>query len=111
MQIRNLQQLPEDVNFSTSLRDRRVSFWMFVFFKLFFGIASILASQKKVLKNCDCWRIFDKDAKKFGNIFLKFSVSIGAKDWKSCRSRKTLQNEYLVAKFCFDTAENEPSKV
>ena len=38
-------------------------------------------------------------------------VRSGAKDWKSCRSQKTLKNEYLVAKFGFDTAENEPSKV
>ena len=29
----------------------------------------------------------------------------------SCRSRKMLQNEYLVAKFGFDTAENEPQEV
>ena len=27
----------------------------------------------------------------------------------SCRSRKMLQNEYLLAKIGFDTAENEPS--
>ena len=64
-----------------------------------------------MLKNRDFCRILDKNAKKFEDFFLKISVSIGAKDWKSCRSRKTLQNEYLVAKFCFDTAENEPSKV
>ena len=29
----------------------------------------------------------------------------------SCRSRKMLQNEYLVAKFGFDTAKNEPRQV
>ena len=29
----------------------------------------------------------------------------------SCRSRKTLKNEYLVAKFGFDTAKNEPRQV
>ena len=28
-----------------------------------------------------------------------------------CRSRRELSNEYLPAKFGFDTAENEPSKV
>ena len=27
-----------------------------------------------------------------------------------CRSRRELSNEYLLAKFGFDTAENEPSK-
>ena len=29
----------------------------------------------------------------------------------SCRSRKMLQNEYLVAKFGFDTAKNESRQV
>ena len=29
----------------------------------------------------------------------------------SCRSRRELSNEYLLAKFGFDTAENEPCKV
>ena len=28
-----------------------------------------------------------------------------------CRSRRELSNEYLLAKFGFGTAENEPSKV
>ena len=28
-----------------------------------------------------------------------------------CRSRRELSNEYLLAKFGFDTAENEPCKV
>ena len=46
-QIRNLQQLPKDVNFSISLRDRRENFSMFVFFMLFSGIALILISKKK----------------------------------------------------------------
>ena len=54
---------------------------------------------------------FGKNAKKFEDVFLKISVSIGAKDWKSCRSRKMLKNEYLVAKIGVDTAENELSKV
>ena len=35
----------------------------------------------------------------------------GAKEYKSCRSRQELSNEYLLAKIGFDTAENEPSKV
>ena len=29
----------------------------------------------------------------------------------SCRSRQELPHEYLLAKFGFDTAENEPLKV
>ena len=32
------------------------------------------------------------------------------KIWKFCRTRKTLQNEYLVAKIGVDIAENGPSK-
>ena len=28
-----------------------------------------------------------------------------------CRSRRELSNEYLLAKFGFDTAENEPCEV
>jgi len=28
-----------------------------------------------------------------------------------CRSRRELSNEYLLAKFGFDTAENEPLKI
>ena len=35
----------------------------------------------------------------------------GAKEYKSCRSRQELSNEYLLAKIGFDTAENEPLKV
>ena len=35
----------------------------------------------------------------------------GAKVRKSCSARKMLQNEDFVAKLCFDTAENEPSKL
>ena len=37
--------------------------------------------------------------------------SKGAKERKSDRSRQELSNEYLVAKFGFDTAENKPSEV
>ena len=65
----------------------------------------------KSVENSRFLQNFGKKCEKVWRFFLKISVSIGAKDWKSCRSRKTLQNEYLVAKFCFDTAENEPSKV
>ena len=47
-------------------------------------------------------------------LFLVFLLdSKGAKvcKCKSCRSRQELSNEYLLAKFGFDTAENEPLKV
>ena len=43
--------------------------------------------------------------------FTKIWIRSGAKVFESCRSRKMLQNEYLVVKIGFDTAENEPSKV
>ena len=39
---------------------------------------------------------------------LKNWILSGAKVCKSCRSRKMLKNEYLVAKIGVDTAENEP---
>ena len=35
----------------------------------------------------------------------------GAKACKSCRSPQELSNEHLLAKFGFDTADNEPCKV
>ena len=42
---------------------------------------------------------------------LNFRVSSGAKMRISCRARKTLQNEQLVAKIGVDTDENEPSEI
>ena len=35
----------------------------------------------------------------------------GAKECQSCRSRKMLQNEYLIARIGADAEENEPSKI
>ena len=52
-----------------------------------------------------------KNPKKFDDFFLRFSVLRGAKECQCCRSRKMLQNEYLVAKIGADVEENEPSKV
>ena len=47
-----------------------------------------------------------------GALFMVFqSDSKGAKACTSCRSRQELSSEYLLAKFCVDTAENEPLKV
>ena len=43
--------------------------------------------------------------------FLNAERCKGAKACKSCRSRQELSNEYLVAKFGFDTAENGLLKV
>ena len=42
------------------------------------------------------------------SFLLKLWILSGAKVDKSIRSRKMLQNEYLVAKIGVDTAENEP---
>ena len=39
--------------------------------------------------------------------FFPLRLQKGAKECKSDRSRQELSNEYLVAKFGFDTAENE----
>jgi hypothetical protein len=50
-------------------------------------------------------------SKKFGDFVFYFPILWGENLKQSCRSRKTLQNEYLVAKIGVDTAENEPSQV
>ena len=52
----------------------------------------------------------------FHSILLEGAARRGAvlskkKGKKKGKKRKTLQNEYLVAKIGFDTADNEPSKV
>ena len=49
--------------------------------------------------------------RKFDEIWLKVQGPIGAKARQSSRSRQELSNEYFLAKFGFDTAENEPLKV
>ena len=41
---------------------------------------------------------------------IKNLICSGAKDCKSCRSRKMEKHEYLLSKIGFDTAENEPFK-
>ena len=64
-------------------------------------VHALFFSRKKIRKN----------AKKFYEILLRFSLSTGAKECQSCRSRKMLKNAYLDAKIGFDTEENEPSKV
>ena len=42
---------------------------------------------------------------------LKCWVWNGAEVYKSCRAWKMLPNAYFLAKFRFDTAENEPAKI
>ena len=63
---------------------------------------------RKIANFC---RNFSKNAKMSDDFLLRFSVSSGAKVWYSCRSRKMLKNDYLLAKIGADTAENEPPKV
>ena len=47
-------------------------------------------------------------AKIVTTFLLEFWDLSGAKECESCRSRKALQNDYLIAKIGVDTAENEP---
>ena len=49
--------------------------------------------------------------KKFDEIWLNVLLLSGAKACKSCRSRQEFSNEYLLAKFGFDTAEKESLKI
>ena len=54
---------------------------------------------------------FARSAGKFQTDFLrKFWDCSGAKECTSCRAWKMLSNAYFLAKFRFDTAENEPAK-
>ena len=73
------------------------------------------------------WKFLPKNAKNFDDFFLNYRGLSGAKACKSCRSRQELSNEslflnllfetdsysnaYFLAKFGFDTADNEPCKV
>ena len=65
-------------------------------------------------KFCDICEIFAEFSRKllfFQTDFLrKFWDCSGAEVCKSCRAWKMLSNAYFLAKFRFDTAENEPAK-
>ena len=59
-----------------------------------------------------------KNSSKFCRILSIFLQNLNKKcDWRAvqmgalCRSRRELSNAYLLAKFGFDTAENEPCEV
>ena len=56
-------------------------------------------------------KFYEKNSKNHSDFDCVFLVRSGAKACVSCRTRKMLSNEYLLVKFGFDTAENEPSKV
>ena len=60
--------------------------------------------QKKIAEYSRKLLIFQTD------FLLKFWDCSGAKVCKSCRACKMLSNAYFLAKFRFDTAENEPTK-
>ena len=68
----------------------------------------------KFCKFCDICKIFAEFSQKlliFQTDFLqKFWDCSGARGCKSCRAWKMLSNAYFLAKFRFDTAENEPAK-
>ena len=88
-------------------------------FAAFFKIYQILKLQflkfdKILCKFCDICNFFAEISWKllfFQTDFLrKFWDCSGAKGCKSCRASKMLSNAYFLAKFRFDTAENEPAK-
>ena len=59
-------------------------------------------------KSVEQWFKLAKKCEKIDENFLNYWGLSGAKACKSCRSRQELSNEYLLAKFGVDTAENEP---
>ena len=61
----------------------------------------------KILQNLEKSLNFDEKMKKSAN----FEFAAVQRNVESDRSRKILKNEYSLAKFGVDTAENEPSKV
>ena len=64
-------------------------------------------------KNVMCLQNFEKlyFSKFFDDFLLKYLGLRGAKACKSCRPRQELSNEYVLATFGVDTAENGSYKV
>ena len=56
-------------------------------------------------------KIFEKMKKKSRSFLLNFLDLSGAKECKSCRSRKMLKNASFLAIVAVDTDENEPLKI
>ena len=85
-----------------------------VFFKIYQIIKLNFLKFGKILKILRHLQIFCSNFTKiavFQTDFLrKFWACSGAKGCKSCRACKMLSNAYFLAKFRFDTAENEPAK-
>ena len=67
--------------------------------------------QQILLQKKEICNFFTKKSEKNYPKFADFLDWSGAKVCKSCRSRKTLQNEYFLAKIGLDTADIEPSKI
>ena len=63
--------------------------------------------RKKSFENLQNFVRISSKSRYFWRNFAKCWDSSGAELWKSCRSWKMLQNDYLLAKIGFDTAENE----
>ena len=81
------------VKFQRNLRRKLSKFDVLFFFSFFLP-----------LKNAKNSKICDE-------ILLKFSGRSGAKECKSCRAQKMLQNAPFLAIVAVDTDENEPPKV
>ena len=77
-------------------------------------LEKIIQNFQKFCKFCNiCKNVIEFSQKMliFQNDFLlKFWDCSSAKGCKSCRSWKMLSNAYFLAKFRFDTTENEPAK-
>ena len=89
------------------------------FFKIYQIISDYLAEIFEIPQNfadfatfANFLLIFHKNCWFFKPFFflLKFWDCSCAKGCKSCRAWKMLSNAYFLAKFRFDTAENEPAK-
>ena len=74
------------------------------FFQKISRICMNLPKFAKIFRNFAKFAIFQTD------FLRKFWDCSGAKECKSCRAWKMLSNAYFLAKFRFDTAENEPTK-
>ena len=81
------------------------------FFKIY---KNIKLNFLKFYKFCDICNFFAEFPQKMlifqTDSLRKFWECSGAKGCKSCRAWKMLSNAYFLAKFRFDTAENEPAK-
>ena len=68
----------------------------------------------KICKFCNICKTFAEFSRKLlifqTNVLLKFWDCRGSKVCKSCSAWKMLSNAYFLAKFRFDTTENEPAK-